>query len=293
MQGGTPKLRIEEAAARTQARIESGQQTIVGVNRYRLEQEEDVRVLKVDNAKVRQAQIAQLKTLKQERDKNAVTRCLNAITHSAKSGKGNLLALSVEAAKARATVGEIVGAMEKVWDRHQAQVHTMSGVYNRELGNDTQDMKTTQTMIEQFARLEGRQPRILLAKIGQDGHDRGQKVIATAFADMGFDVDIGPLFQTSEEVARQAVENDVHVVGVSSLAAGHLTFAPQMQQALASHGREDVLVVFGGVIPPQDHPSLKTMGVHAVFAPGTNLQHAAQTLVQTLAKRLGHNLDAA
>ncbi len=293
LQSGTPKRRIEEAAARTQARIESGDQTIVGVNKYPLAKEDNLRVLKIDNAKVRDAQIAQLKHLREHRDNAAVQRCLQAIGYSAKNGEGNLLALSIDAAKARCTVGEIVGALEEVWGRHRAEVRAVSGVYSHELGGNAKGIQKTQAMITQFVTFEGRQPRILLAKIGQDGHDRGQKIIASAFADMGFDVDIGPLFQTSEEVARQAIENDVHIVGISSLAAGHLTFAPQIRQALAGHGREDMLVVFGGVIPPEDHPTLVSMGIHAVFSPGTNLQHAAQNLVLTLARRLGYTLDAA
>ena len=281
IEAGIPKLRIEEAAARAQARIDAGQRTIVGVNRFRLEEEEDIPVLSVDNQKVREAQLARLKLLKEERDDAAVATSLAALTEAAKSGEGNLLALSVEAARAKATVGEITSAMEVVFGRHQATIQTISGVYSGEVGDDAQ-LQSVRAAVEAFEGKAGRRPRILVAKMGQDGHDRGQKVIATAFADLGFDVDIGSLFQTPEETARQAAENDVHMVGVSSLAAGHLTLVPALREALAALGREDILVVVGGVIPPQDYDKLLEMGAAAVFGPGTVIPEAARELLQKL-----------
>ena len=283
---GLPKMRIEEAAARTQARIDSGRQTIVGVNMYPPSFQDDIPILKVDNSAVRQSQIERLNALKASRDQAQVDRCLQALSDSAKSGQGNLLALSVEAARAKATVGEISAALESVWGRHQATIRTISGVYRGE-GGVKQDMQSDlDSRIESFEELEGRRPRILVAKMGQDGHDRGQKVIATAFADIGFDVDIGPLFQTPEETARQAVENDVHIVGVSSLAAGHLTLVPELRSALEALDRPDILIVVGGVIPPQDYDALYEAGAAAIFGPGTVISEAATTLLDTLFESL-------
>lgn len=281
IEAGIPKLRIEEAAARAQARIDAGQRTIVGVNRFRLDEEEDIPVLSVDNQMVREAQLARLQQLKAERDDAAVVAALAAITDAAKSGEGNLLALAVDAARAKATVGEITSAMEEVFGRHQATIQTISGVYSGEVGDDAQ-LQSVRAEVQAFEEKAGRRPRILVAKMGQDGHDRGQKVIATAFADLGFDVDIGSLFQTPEETARQAVENDVHMVGVSSLAAGHLTLVPALRDALAALGREDILVVVGGVIPPQDYDKLLEMGAAAVFGPGTVIPEAAKELLRKL-----------
>ncbi|MCB9750445.1 MAG: methylmalonyl-CoA mutase [Myxococcales bacterium] len=286
---GLPKLRIEEAAARTQARIDSGAQTVVGVNRYQVTEEEEVDVLVVDNTAVREAQLARLRQLRAERDATAVQAALVAMTSAADSGEGNLLALSVAAARARATVGEISAALERVWGRHRATAQSVSGVYSASV-EDASAVEAIRARTEAFAAAEGRRPRLLVAKMGQDGHDRGAKVIATAFADMGFDVDIGPLFQTPEETATQAVENDVHVIGVSSLAAGHLTLVPALKKALRSQGREDILVVAGGVIPPKDHAALREMGVAAVFGPGTVLTEAAGEVLDQLAAAL--ELDA-
>lgn len=279
---GLPKLRIEEAAARTQARIDSGRQTIVGVNRYLPTEADDIPILKVDNSAVRTAQVERLKALRAARDGAAVAACLEALTAAARSGEGNLLALAVDAARARATVGEISDALEAVYGRHQATIRAVSGVYKQEVGVSSEAITTLASRIEAFEDDEGRRPRILVAKMGQDGHDRGQKVIASAFADVGFDVDIGPLFQTPEETARQAVDNDVHVVGVSSLAAGHLTLVPALRKALADLGREDILIVVGGVIPPQDYPELYEAGACAIFGPGTVIAEAAGELLDKL-----------
>ncbi len=279
---GLPKLRIEEASARTQARIDAGQQTIVGVNLYSPEEPDEIPILKVDNSAVRQAQLERLKRLKASRDEGAVQRALAALTHCAETGDGNLLDLSIKAARARATVGEMSMALEQVWGRHQAMTRTVSGVYREAGGVSKESMDKLEKRIESFEAEEGRRPRILVAKMGQDGHDRGQKVIATAFADIGFDVDIGPLFQTPEETARQAVENDVHIVGVSSLAAGHLTLVPQLRKALREQGRDDILVVVGGVIPPQDYNALYEAGAAAIFGPGTVIAEAAFTLLDKL-----------
>lgn len=281
---GLPKRRIEESAAKAQARIDSGRQAIFGVNRFKLapEDEEEVPVLSVDNRKVREAQLERLAKLKQARNGEAVQAALSALTAGAKSTEANLLALSVEAARAGATVGEMTTALEKVFGRHQAEVQSISGVYSREVGQDNELVKAVRTRVEAFLAAEGRRPRILVAKMGQDGHDRGQKVIATAFADLGFDVDIGSLFQTPEETARQAVENDVHLVGVSSLAAGHLTLVPALRDALAEAGRADIQVVVGGVIPPQDYDKLLEMGAAAVFGPGTVIPQAALSLLDKL-----------
>jgi methylmalonyl-CoA mutase len=290
---GVPKLRIEEAAARTQARIDAGQQTVIGVNRNVLEREPEIPVLRVDNSAVREAQLARLQQLRAERDGAAVERALEQLHRAAASGSGNLLALSVEAARAKATVGEISLALEQVWGRHVATTRTISGVYSNEFrgdagsgGSDVIDRVLARTA--EFERREGRRPRLLVAKMGQDGHDRGAKIIATGFADMGFDVDVGPLFQTPEETARQAVENDVHVIGVSSLAAGHLTLVPALQEALAQLGRSDIMIVVGGVIPPADHQALRDMGVAAIFGPGTVLTQAADELLDRLSDELEH-----
>lgn len=282
IEAGLPKLRIEEAAARTQARIDGGKQTIVGINKFALEVEDDLEVLKVDNATVRAAQIARLEKLRRERDPEAVKQKLDALTKSAETGEGNLLALAIDAARARATVGEISDALEKVYGRYEATIRSVSGVYQSEVGKDAAGVEEARRRSDEFAAKHGRRPRILIAKMGQDGHDRGQKVIATAFADLGFDVDIGPLFQTPEESARQAVENDVHIVGASSLAAGHLTLVPELKKALASHGREDILVVVGGVIPPNDYPALVEAGAAAIFGPGTIIAKAALELLDKL-----------
>ncbi|MFF3515028.1 methylmalonyl-CoA mutase [Streptomyces sp. NPDC002573] len=283
---GIPKLRVEEAAARTQARIDSGRQPVIGVNKYLVNSDEQIEVLKVDNSSVRAQQIEKLRRLREERDETACQDALDALTRAA-GGEGNLLELAVNAARAKATVGEISYALEKVYGRHAAQIRTISGVYRNEAG-ESPNVDRTRTLVDAFAEAEGRRPRILVAKMGQDGHDRGQKVIATGFADLGFDVDVGPLFQTPAEVARQAVEADVHIVGVSSLAAGHLTLVPALREALAEEGRDDIMIVVGGVIPPQDVPTLREMGAAAVFGPGTVIPDAAHDLVTRLAADLGH-----
>ncbi|MFF8935871.1 methylmalonyl-CoA mutase [Streptomyces paradoxus] len=285
---GIPKLRIEEAAARTQARIDSGRQPVIGVNKYRVDSDEQIEVLKVDNSSVRAQQIEKLRRLRAERDERTCQDALDALTRAA-GGEGNLLELAVHAARAKATVGEISDALEKVYGRHASQIRTITGVYRNETG-ESPSVDRTRTLVSAFEEAEGRRPRILVAKMGQDGHDRGQKVIATAFADLGFDVDVGPLFQTPAEVARQAVEADVHIVGVSSLAAGHLTLVPALREALAEEGREDIMVVVGGVIPPQDVPTLLEMGAAAVFPPGTVIPDAAYDLVRRLSDGLGHDL---
>jgi methylmalonyl-CoA mutase len=287
IQAGIPKMRIEEASARTQARIDSGQQTVVGLNKYRPATGEQIDVLKVDNTAVREAQIASLKKLRAERDQARVDAALKALTDAARARNGNLLELSIDAARAKATVGEISEALEKVYGRYEAPVRVVRGVYAAEVGGGQAVTEQVRRLVEQFERAEGRRPRMLVAKMGQDGHDRGQKVIATAFADLGFDVDVGPLFQTPAETARQAVENDVHVVGVSTLAAAHLTLVPQLRQELARLGREDIMIVAGGVIPPQDYPALYQAGASAVFGPGTVIGEAADKLLRVLADRLG------
>jgi methylmalonyl-CoA mutase len=287
IEAGLPKLRIEEAAARTQARIDSGQQTIVGINEYRLEQEDHIEVLKVDNTAVREAQIARLRELRAERDEAALTPKLEALTKCAETGEGNLLELAIDAARHRATVGEISDALERVWGRYQATIRSIEGVYRSEVGKDSEAVDRVRARSDEFLTKHGRRPRILVAKMGQDGHDRGQKVIATAFADLGFDVDIGPLFQTPEESAKQAIENDVHIIGASSLAAGHLTLVPQLKQALRDLGREDILVVVGGVIPPEDYDALHEAGAVAIFGPGTVIADAAIELLEQLDAQLG------
>jgi methylmalonyl-CoA mutase len=289
IEAGIPKLRIEDAAARTQARIDSGRQTVVGVNKYRLDETEEVDVLKVDNSVVRAAQLDKLKRLKAERNSADVESALNALTNAADAGDGNLLDLAVKAVRAKATVGEVTDALEKVYGRHKAEIRAVSGVYKQEVGGDNQLMKDVFAAVDEFEVNDGRRPRILVAKMGQDGHDRGQKVIASAFADLGFDVDIGPLFQTPEEAARQAVENDVHIIGASSLAAGHLTLVPALRAELEKRGRGDIMVVAGGVIPPQDYDALYEAGAEAIFPPGTVIAEAAGELVAKLNDRLGYS----
>tara|TARA_Y100001970_G_scaffold150948_1_gene185032 strand:- start:2579 stop:4756 length:2178 start_codon:yes stop_codon:yes gene_type:complete len=282
IEAGIPKMRIEEAAARTQARIDSGRQVVVGVNKYRPQNEEQVEVLRIDNAEVKAAQIAKLERLKGERDPEQVEKALTALTKAADTGDGNLLALAIDAGRAKATVGEISLALEMAYGRHKAEIRSISGVYSSEVGDETEPVNSVRALVEQFSVLEGRRPRILIAKMGQDGHDRGQKVIATAFADLGFDVDIGPLFSTPAEAARQAVENDAHIVGASSLAAGHLTLIPELRDALVTEGREDIMIVVGGVIPPQDFDALKEAGAAAIFPPGTVIAEAAAELLENL-----------
>ena len=278
---GVPKMRIEEAAARKQARIDSGKDVIVGINAYPSPEEPLIPVLDIDNAAVRESQLKRLALLKSERDPEAVRQSLEQLELSARNGQGNLLELAVDAARQRATLGEISAALEKVWGRYAATTRTISGVYSAESGND-EEFKKARRMVEEFEKAEGRRPRILIAKMGQDGHDRGAKVIATAFADIGFDVDVGPLFQTPGEVARDAVENDVHIVGVSSLAAGHKTLVPQLIDELRKHGRDDILVVVGGVIPPQDYEFLFQAGAAGIYGPGTFIPVAAQRILDIL-----------
>jgi len=301
---GIPKLRIEEAAARTQARIDSGAQPVIGVNKYQVDENPDIEVLKVENSRVRAEQLAKLRQLRADRDDAAVDAALAELTRAAASrdrvgpdGLGNnLLALAIDAARAKATVGEISDALEKVYGRHQAEIRTIAGVYRDEVGRTSTGGSITgiseaTRLVELFAEADGRRPRILVAKMGQDGHDRGQKVIATAFADIGFDVDVGSLFSTPEEVARQAADNDVHVVGVSSLAAGHLTLVPALREALAAVGRPDIMIVVGGVIPPGDFDELYAAGATAIYPPGTVIADAAVSLLHKLAERLGYSLN--
>ncbi|MEM7429810.1 MAG: methylmalonyl-CoA mutase [Pseudomonadota bacterium] len=292
IEAGIPKLRIEEAAARTQARIDSGAQTVVGVNKFQVDEPNNIEVLKVENAKVRAEQEAKLKRLKAERNEAETQAFLDALNKVAETGEGNLLAAAVDAARAKATVGEISLAMENAWGRHVAEIRAIQGVYRKEAGKMSEAVEETRRMVDAFEDADGRRPRILVAKMGQDGHDRGQKVIATAFADIGFDVDIGPLFSTPDEVARQAVENDVHIIGVSSLAAGHLTLVPDLKSALAALGREDIMIVVGGVIPPQDFDALTEAGAAAIFPPGTVISTAAQDLIRKLSAERGY-ADAA
>nr|WP_109749430.1 methylmalonyl-CoA mutase [Mycolicibacterium celeriflavum] len=297
---GIPKLRIEEAAARTQARIDSGQQTVIGVNKYQVDEDHEIEVLKVENSRVRAEQIGKLERLRADRDEAAVDAALADLSRAAGTrepagpdGLGNnLLALAINAARAKATVGEISDALERVYGRHVAEIRTIAGVYRDEMGGRGVSNITQATdLVQKFAEADGRQPRILIAKMGQDGHDRGQKVIATAFADIGFDVDVGSLFSTPDEVARQAADNDVHVVGVSSLAAGHLTLVPALREALAEVGRPDIMIVVGGVIPPGDFDELYAAGATAIFPPGTVIAEAAIGLLHKLAERLGYRLD--
>ncbi len=282
---GVPKMRIEEAAARRQALIDSGRETIVGVNKYRLDKEEAIEILEVDNTAVRESQVRQLHQLKAERDNARARAALEALTAAAENESGNLLELAVEAARARATLGEISYALEKVYGRHKAVIRSISNVYGGEFG-EVEEVTRVRRMTDEFAEEEGRRPRIMIAKMGQDGHDRGAKVVATAYADLGFDVDIGPLFQTPEEVAKQAVENDVHVVGVSSLAAGHKTLVPQLSEELKKLDRDDIMIVVGGVIPAQDYDFLLSNGASAVFGPGTVIPDAAEKMLVELNKRL-------
>ena len=282
IEAGIPKRMIEQAATATQGRINSRKQTIVGVNKYRPESDADIAILKVDNRAVRRQQLDKLTRLRAERDEAKVKQALDALTHYAETGTGNLLEGAVEAARAKATVGEISYALEKVYGRHRADVSAITGVYKAEIGRMDGSLNRIKELIDQFETEHGRRPRILVAKMGQDGHDRGQKVIASAFADLGFDVDIGPLFQTPEEAARQAVENDVHIVGVSSLAAGHLTLVPALREALEEQGRGDIMIVVGGVIPPQDYPALYEAGAKAIFGPGTSIADAAIDLLKKL-----------
>ncbi|OYN80745.1 methylmalonyl-CoA mutase [Mycolicibacterium sphagni] len=294
---GIPKLRIEEAAARTQARIDSGAQPLIGVNKYQVTEDQDIEVLKVENSRVRAEQLAKLEKLRADRDEAACQAALAELSRAAgasgvagEDGLGNnLLALAIDAARAMATLGEISDALEKVYGRHQAEIRTIAGVYRDEVGK-AQNVSAATELVEKFAEADGRRPRILVAKMGQDGHDRGQKVIATAFADIGFDVDVGSLFSTPEEVAQQAADNDVHVVGVSSLAAGHLTLVPALRDALAEVGRPDIMVVVGGVIPPGDFDELYAAGATAIFPPGTVIADAAADLLHKLAERLGYDL---
>src|SRR5438067_9492365 len=289
IEAGVPKLRIEEASAKTQARIDAGKQAVIGVNKYKPIDEAPVDVLKVENSTVRRLQIDKLKRLRSERDQKEVDQALAALTRSAGEGNGNLLALAIDAARAKATVGEISDAMEKVFGRHRAEIKSITGIYKREASAMSNRVEKVQALIDAVEDAEGRRPRILVAKIGQDGHDRGQKVIASAFADVGFDVDIGPLFATAEEAARPAVANDVHILGVSSLAAAHLTAVPELKAALKKQGREDIMIIIGGAVPPQDYDALYAAGAEAIFPPGTVIAEAAEELIRKLNARLGHS----
>ena len=280
---GLPKRRIEESAALTQARIDSGQQTVVGINKYLLEEEENIDVLKVDNTQVRHSQIEKIKVLKSERNEESCQQSLNEIAECAKNGNGNLMELAIKSARSMATVGEITQAMETTFGRHIAEINSISGVYKSAVKKSDKTISRALKLVENFLKIEGRRPRILVAKMGQDGHDRGQKVIATAFADIGFDVDIGPLFQTPEETAIQAIENDVHIIGASSLAAGHLTLVPALKKELQKHDRDDIMIVVGGVVPPQDYEELKVAGASAIFPPGTVISEAAIELINKIA----------
>ena len=294
IEAGIPKLRIEEAAARTQARLDSGAQTMVGVNKYRPDEDRQIDVLRVDNSTVRTMQLDKLKRLRGERDEAAVKAATDKLAAAAKEpGGGNLLALAIDAARQKATVGEISEALERVWGRHKAEIKSISGVYKREASAMSPAIERVRVLVEAFEEDDGRRPRILVAKMGQDGHDRGQKVIASAFADLGFDVDIGPLFATPGEAARQAIENDVHIVGVSSLAAGHLTLVPELKAALKEHGREDIMIVVGGVVPPGDYDALYASGASAIFPPGTVIADAAEKLLGELNGRLGYGAQEA
>ncbi|ETN97081.1 methylmalonyl-CoA mutase [Zhouia amylolytica] len=281
IEAGIPKMRIEEAAARKQARIDSGQDIIVGVNKFRLEQEDPLQILEVDNQEVRRQQIERLNQLKQQRDNDAVIAALEELTDCTETGNGNLLALAIDAARKRASLGEISDALEKVYGRYKAKIQSTSGVYSKEIKND-ESFERARQLADKFAEIEGRRPRIMIAKMGQDGHDRGAKVVATGYADLGFDVDIGPLFQTPQEAAKQAVENDVHVLGVSSLAAGHKTLVPQVISELKKYGRDDIMVIVGGVIPQQDYQFLFDEGAVAVFGPGTKISDAAIKILEIL-----------
>jgi methylmalonyl-CoA mutase len=291
IEAGIPKMRIEEAAARTQARIDSGRQVIVGVNRYAAQDDVKIDVLKVDNALVRNKQLDKLARNRAERDNSIVMEKLKNLTRAAENNTGNLLELAVDAARVKATVGEITSSLEAIYGRHVANVKTVSGIYTSEVGKDNEMTNAVSDLVDNFQNFEGRRPRILIAKMGQDGHDRGQRVIASAFADLGFDVDIGPLFQTPEEVAKQAIENDVHIIGASSLAAGHLTLVPELKKSLISLGRGDIMIVVGGVIPEQDFAELYDAGATAIFPPGTVIAEAAADLVKKLSTSLGHKFS--
>ena len=291
IEAGIPKMRIEEAAARTQARIDSGRQVIVGVNRYAAQDDVKIDVLKVDNALVRNKQLDKLARNRAERDNSIVMDKLKNLTRAAENNTGNLLELAVDAARVNATVGEITSSLEEIYGRHVANVKTVSGIYTSEVGKDNEMTNAVSHLVDNFKNSEGRRPRILIAKMGQDGHDRGQKVIASAFADLGFDVDIGPLFQTPEEVAKQAIENDVHIIGASSLAAGHLTLVPELKKSLISLGRGDIMIVVGGVIPEQDFAELYDAGATAIFPPGTVIAEAAADLMKKLSTSLGHKFS--
>jgi methylmalonyl-CoA mutase len=288
---GVPKMRIEETAARRQARVDRGVDVIVGVNKFQLEEEPEIDVREIDNSAVRLAQIARLERIKASRNAAAVEQALNALTQCGESGKGNLLELAVEAARARATIGEISSALERPWGRYAAQIHSISGVYGAQFTQDD-EWKSLQSEVARFAAEHGRRPRMLVAKVGQDGHDRGAKVIATAFADLGFDVDVGTLFQTPEEVARQAVENDVHVVGVSTQSGGHKTLVPQLIAELQRLGAHDIVVTVGGIIPARDYPFLEQAGVKAIFGPGTQIPKAARRVLDLIRSNAG-DTDAA
>jgi methylmalonyl-CoA mutase len=288
---GLPKRRIEESASITQAKIDSGQQTVVGVNKYFLNEDEDIEVLKVDNTQVRKSQIEKIKKIKHERNEKKCQEALDNLAKCANDSNGNLLDLSIKAAREMATVGEITNAMEKTFGRHVAEINSISGVYKSAMDQSDKNISKALKLVEKFLKEEGRRPRILVAKMGQDGHDRGQKVIASAFADLGFDVDIGPLFQTPEETALQAIENDVHIIGASSLAAGHLSLVPALKSELEKNGRKDIMIVVGGVIPPQDHEALKEAGASAIFPPGTVIADAAIDLLKKVASFNGFTLN--
>jgi methylmalonyl-CoA mutase len=281
IEAGIPKLRIEEASARKQARIDSGQDIIVGVNQFRLEKEDPLHILDIDNQMVRKQQVELLATIKAKRDTEKVNKSLEKLIHCAKTGQGNLLEIAIEAARERATLGEISDALEGVFGRYKAQIKSFSGVYSAAIKND-ENFEKAKNLADVFAKKEGRRPRIMIAKMGQDGHDRGAKVVATGYADVGFDVDIGPLFQTPAEAAKQAVENDVHILGVSSLAAGHKTLVPQVIEELKNHGREDIMVIVGGVIPAQDYQYLFDAGAVAIFGPGTKISETAIKILEIL-----------
>jgi methylmalonyl-CoA mutase len=285
IESGVPKMRIEEASARKQSRIDSNIDTIVGINKYRLDHEDPIETLEIDNTAVRNAQIERLKKLRAERDNEAVQAALDRLTECARTGEGNLLDLSIDAARKRASLGEISYALEKVFGRYKAKINLISNVYSSQTKN-SDAFKKAQELTDKFAKLEGRRPRIMVAKMGQDGHDRGAKVVATAYADMGFDVDVGPLFQTPAETAQDAVDNDVHIVGMSSLAAGHKTLLPQLVEELKKRGRGDIMVVAGGVIPAQDYQFLYDHGAACIFGPGTVIPAAAREMLQVLNKRL-------
>jgi methylmalonyl-CoA mutase len=292
IESGMPKLRIEETAARRQARVDRGEDVIVGVNRFQLSEEPDIDTREIDNRAVREAQIARLARIRASRDATRVQSALDALTHAAGTGEGNLLELAVEAARARASVGEISGALEKVWGRYHAQIRSISGVYGGQFADD-EEWNALHKDVERFAAAHGRRPRMLVAKVGQDGHDRGAKVIATAFADLGFDVDVGMLFQTPEEVARQAIENDVHVIGISTQSGGHKTLVPQLVQELERLGGNDIVVTVGGIIPARDYQFLESAGVKAIFGPGTQIPKAARRVLALIGERGGTAAHAA